>query len=539
MSASPITAAPQPKLHGRAFYQSIGSPKVILAPMVDQSEFAWRLLTRSFMDASQEKLLSYTPMLHSRLFGQDHKYRRTSFEPTRTHWPGLFGPEDVSALSPGDQHLDGNPKFDRPLIVQFCTNAPEHFLQAAKYVEPFCDAVDLNLGCPQGIARKGNFGSFLQEDTDLIYRLINSLHKELSIPVTAKMRVLETNEKTLAYAKKILSAGASILTVHGRQRDQKGHKTGLADWSAIRYLRQHLPSDTVLFANGNILRHEDIEACLEATGADGVMVAEANLHDPSVLARPPAPGEGGRDYWRGKDDRGGYRMDAGLRRYLDIIHTHVMERDPPTRKPLFLPSDPQSHPGASPSSSDDGQDGNEPPNKRQKTGKPGRVYSPNLRAMQAHLFGLLRPLVSKHTNIRDALAKCRPGDIDAYEHVLTMVEEATRQGLIDYENGDLGVGVAIEAPLEGGEDSTTSSLGAVRRCRRPWWICQPYVRPLPQEALDKGSIALSKKEKARIAQDQELAKMSNVASQGTVEPQQVNADPHDTVELPKQGLVCG
>lgn len=27
------------KLHGRAFYESIGSPKFIVAPMVDQSEF--------------------------------------------------------------------------------------------------------------------------------------------------------------------------------------------------------------------------------------------------------------------------------------------------------------------------------------------------------------------------------------------------------------------------------------------------------------------------------------------------------------------
>jgi tRNA-dihydrouridine synthase 1 len=27
------------KLHGRAFYESIGSPKHIIAPMVDQSEF--------------------------------------------------------------------------------------------------------------------------------------------------------------------------------------------------------------------------------------------------------------------------------------------------------------------------------------------------------------------------------------------------------------------------------------------------------------------------------------------------------------------
>ena len=29
----------QRKLHGRAFYESIGSPKFVLAPMVDQSEF--------------------------------------------------------------------------------------------------------------------------------------------------------------------------------------------------------------------------------------------------------------------------------------------------------------------------------------------------------------------------------------------------------------------------------------------------------------------------------------------------------------------
>lgn len=28
-----------PKLHGRAFYESIGCPKLILAPMVEQSEF--------------------------------------------------------------------------------------------------------------------------------------------------------------------------------------------------------------------------------------------------------------------------------------------------------------------------------------------------------------------------------------------------------------------------------------------------------------------------------------------------------------------
>ena len=87
--------------------------------------------------------------------------------------------------------------------MQFCANDPELLLKAAKYVEGHCDAVDINLGCPQGIAKRGNYGSFLLEKTDLICSMVEILAKNLKVPVTCKIRCLPNEAQTIHLAKSI------------------------------------------------------------------------------------------------------------------------------------------------------------------------------------------------------------------------------------------------------------------------------------------------------------------------------------------------
>ncbi|KAL7627075.1 tRNA dihydrouridine synthase [Parahypoxylon ruwenzoriense] len=547
------------KLHGRAFYESIGSPKFVVAPMVDQSEFAWRMLTRSFLTpAESAKLLAYTPMFHARLFEETARYRESHFEATR-HPASASSPTSASSNTQDPPQLvpflDGNPALDRPLFVQFCANDPEYLLSAAQLVAPHCDAIDLNLGCPQGIARRGHYGAFLQEDQELIYKLINILHKNLPIPVTAKIRILETKEDTLAYAENVLAAGASIITVHGRRREQKGHVTGVADWEYLRYLRENLPKETVIFTNGNILQHGDLERCLEATGADAVMSAEGNLSDPGIFAQPPPPGQEGREYWRGKDGKGGWRVDAVFRRYMDILHKYALQQEPPTRRPLFVVGDDESW--ITEGAAGDAEQEEGPAHKKRKKdggGKNEKCTSPNLVSVRPHLFHLLRHLISIHTDIRDALAKCYAADVPEVEKILDMVERRIAKGLIDYEKTE---GKSIEeepkheskgeskppadpsetADAEDLDSDPESSVATVKKCKRPWWIAQPIVRPLPKEALANGSISLSKKEKKK----QEEAARAAIAASAETDRKESSDEESKAIgkELPKPDGIAG
>lgn len=124
---------------------------------------------------------------------------------------------------------------------------------------------------------------------------VTHLHAKLPIPVIAKTRVFPSLDRTLAYASHLRTAGAQLLTIHGRTREAKGHQAGLASWEKIAAVVASQPGIPVL-ANGGVPSAEELDPCLEATGAVGVMSAEGNLYNPMIFA--PSNVGGGKEYGR-------------------------------------------------------------------------------------------------------------------------------------------------------------------------------------------------------------------------------------------------
>ncbi|KIL71126.1 hypothetical protein M378DRAFT_65606 [Amanita muscaria Koide BX008] len=417
-----MASTTQRKLGGYELYsQVLGSPKYIVAPMVDQSELAWRRLSRRY--GAQ---LVYTPMINAKIFVEapSDKVRNANFD--------LFSAEE------------GDTETDRPLIVQFCANDPEKLLAAAKVVEKHCDAVDLNLGCPQEIAKRGRYGSFLQDDWDLIYRLINTLHQHLSIPVTAKFRVFPTVEKTVEYAKMLERAGAQILTCHGRIREQRGHNTGLADWAKIRAVKEAV--SVPVFANGNILFQSDIAACLAATGADGVLSAEGQLYNPALfhgLGIPSSPTPLSNLEEEGETQHDEYMSDAFIllrhprhadlaSEYLDVV-------------------------------------------KRLKT-------TTTVSGVKGHLFKIMRPGLAKELDLRERLGRVKANP-------RKIAESDNDEGKIKWEGWDEYEDIVKEMKTRMQRDEEAVKDVPLRSLIKtdpktgldlyPHWLAQPYFRPLP------------------------------------------------------------
>ena len=242
---------------------------LVVAPMVDQSDLPFRLLCRRY-----GANLCFTPMIHTRLVVESPTYQQKFFSPR--HWPTQ----------------------DRPLIAQMYGSDPDIFLRAAQLVEPHVDGIDINCGCPQGIARRGNYGAFLLEQEEALLRLVKHLVKHLRVPLSVKVRLLPRPDAcnhpstmgdfdiptaSLELYEKLVDAGVHMLTIHGRTRKQKAELMGQADWDTIGKAVELYGDRIPILANGSIQDFHDVEECLRITKADGIMSSESLLEYPPIF----------------------------------------------------------------------------------------------------------------------------------------------------------------------------------------------------------------------------------------------------------------
>lgn len=191
----------------------------------------------------------------------------------------------ADALARGDNGTFSMLSFTKemhPIGAQICTSKKDIAGQCAPIIEDLgFDLLDLNCGCPVDKVTRDGSGSALLKNPEEIGAIIYEMQKNVSIPITVKIRAGWDAESINAkeVTKIAEQAGASAIFIHGRTRKQ-AYK-GPANWDFIKDACDQ-EREILVFANGDIFSRETAEEALSLTGADGVLVSRITMGCPHI-----------------------------------------------------------------------------------------------------------------------------------------------------------------------------------------------------------------------------------------------------------------
>jgi tRNA-dihydrouridine synthase B len=172
-----------------------------------------------------------------------------------------------------------------PIAVQIAGTDAQMMADAAVYnIDRGAQIIDINMGCPAKKVCNKWAGSALMQDEALAFEIIEAVVNACAprnVPVTLKMRTgwCQTHKNAVSIALAAEQAGVSMVTVHGRTREQ-GYK-GSAEYNTIAAVKSALRIPVV--ANGDIASPEKAVAVLRATGADAIMIGRAAQGSPWIF----------------------------------------------------------------------------------------------------------------------------------------------------------------------------------------------------------------------------------------------------------------
>ncbi len=228
-------------------------PPLILAPMAGYSDAVFRrLCNEEGCDLAFTEMISAKGLLHS------NEKTRLLCRP---------GPEEGSL---GVQ-LFGSDPISMGVAARVVTEELSGSL--------FC--LDINCGCPaRKIAGNGD-GSALLLDLALAEKVISTVVKHTSLPVSVKYRSGwdEGHIVSTDFARMAEGAGAAFLTLHPRTRLQQ--YSGNADWRQIEAVKSAVSIPVV--GNGDVIDGPSALRMLTETGCDGIMVGRGALGRPWIF----------------------------------------------------------------------------------------------------------------------------------------------------------------------------------------------------------------------------------------------------------------
>ncbi|MDY3103052.1 MAG: tRNA dihydrouridine synthase DusB [Porphyromonas sp.] len=232
--------------------QELGPQPLLLAPMEDVSDSAFRLLCRSF-GAS---------MVYSEFISADALIRSV-----RGACNKLF------------IHPD-----ERPAVIQIYGRNVDSMAEAATIASAAGpEILDLNFGCPvKRVAGKGA-GSGMLRDIPLLLEITRAVVQASQVPVTVKTRLGWDHQNIVIedLAEALQDCGIAALTIHGRTRSDM--YTGQANWEMIGRVKNNPRITIPIIGNGDITTPQGAKEAFDKYGVDAVMVGRGSIGRPWVF----------------------------------------------------------------------------------------------------------------------------------------------------------------------------------------------------------------------------------------------------------------